>query len=260
MAILLRAAGVPTRLVNGFQMGEYNPVGDAYIVRQSDAHAWVEVYLPGSGWTEFDPTPAGVNPQDTGLVAQLMHYTDAFGLFWNTYVLTYDTDSQGKLVHSAHERLDRIRKGLEVRRDSFVLGAKDRAVQVFSTAQSYLQGSAAWFCIAIVCLAYLVYDRRRYLRARWWLFRLRRTGRVDERMIYSLFQSAVSIAERHESHRRSSQTWREWIDALAHAERRSILQRAADVFEKSRYGRNTASAGDVAVLQQAVRDLRSLIQ
>jgi hypothetical protein len=260
MAILLRAAGVPTRLVDGFQMGEYNPVGDAYIVRQSDAHAWVEAYLPGSGWTEFDPTPAGANPQDTGLVAQLMHYTDAFGLFWNTYVLTYDTDSQGKLVHSAHEGLEKIRKSLEVRRDGFVLAARNRAVQVFSSALHYLQGTFAWVCIAVVCVAYVVYDRRRDLRTRWWLFRLRRTGRVDERMIHSLFQSAVRIVERQESHRRSSQTWREWIDAVAHADRRSILQRAADVFEKSRYGRSVSSAGDVAILQQAVRDLRSLIQ
>ena len=44
MAVLLRAVGVPTRIVNGFLMGEYNPVGDTYVVRQSDAHSWVEVY------------------------------------------------------------------------------------------------------------------------------------------------------------------------------------------------------------------------
>ena len=56
MAVLLRASGVPTRLVNGFLMGEYNPVGDAYIVRQSDAHSWVEVYLPRVGWFPIDPT------------------------------------------------------------------------------------------------------------------------------------------------------------------------------------------------------------
>src|SRR5215471_7971193 len=47
MAILLRAVGIPTRLVNGFLMGEYNPVASDYIIRQSSAHSWVEAYIPG---------------------------------------------------------------------------------------------------------------------------------------------------------------------------------------------------------------------
>src|SRR6185436_13828106 len=67
MAVLLRSVDVPTRLVNGFLMGEYNPIGDAYIVRESDAHSWVEVYLPGAGWTEFDPTPGSSTQPDAGL-------------------------------------------------------------------------------------------------------------------------------------------------------------------------------------------------
>ncbi len=57
MVILLRTAGIPTRLINGFLMGEYNPVGQDFIVRESDAHSWVEVYVPARGWVEFDPTP-----------------------------------------------------------------------------------------------------------------------------------------------------------------------------------------------------------
>jgi transglutaminase-like putative cysteine protease len=260
MAILLRAAGVPTRIVNGFLMGEYNPVGNAYIVRQSDAHAWVEVYLPGSGWTEFDPTPAGANQLETGLAAQFMHYVDALGLFWNTYVLTYDTDSQGKLVHTAHERLDKVRKGLEAQRDALVVAATTRVSHFLVSAENVLDGAVAWICIAILLAALVIYRKRQDLQNRWWLFRLRQTGRIDGRMIGSLFHSAVRLAERRETQRRNSQTWREWIDGMSHTERRSILQRALDVFEKTRYGAVPSSAGDVAILQQAVRDLRSLIQ
>lgn len=54
--LLLRAAGVPTRLVLGYQGGELNPLGGFLTVRQSDAHAWCEVLLPGRGWVRFDPT------------------------------------------------------------------------------------------------------------------------------------------------------------------------------------------------------------
>jgi transglutaminase-like putative cysteine protease len=59
-ALLLRAGGVPARVVTGYQGGEFNPRGGYLIVRQSDAHAWVEAMLDGN-WQRFDPT-AAVNP------------------------------------------------------------------------------------------------------------------------------------------------------------------------------------------------------
>ncbi|PVZ71679.1 transglutaminase TgpA family protein [Pelagibaculum spongiae] len=58
MAVILREVGLPTRLVSGYLGGEYNPVGNYLIVRQRDAHAWVESWLPGTGWTRIDPTGA----------------------------------------------------------------------------------------------------------------------------------------------------------------------------------------------------------
>lgn len=53
---MMRAAGVPARVVTGYMGGEYNPVGDYVVVRQSDAHAWTEVWLYGQGWVRVDPT------------------------------------------------------------------------------------------------------------------------------------------------------------------------------------------------------------
>ncbi|SOZ18997.1 putative protease, Transglutaminase motif [Cupriavidus taiwanensis] len=55
---LMRAAGVPARVVTGYQGGEYNPMANHYVVRQSDAHAWAEVWLDGRGWVRVDPTSA----------------------------------------------------------------------------------------------------------------------------------------------------------------------------------------------------------
>src|SRR5690606_4697902 len=57
MVVMLRALGVPARNVTGFVGGTFNRFGDFYAVRQGDAHSWVEAYLPGRGWTRFDPTP-----------------------------------------------------------------------------------------------------------------------------------------------------------------------------------------------------------
>lgn len=55
-AMMMRAAGVPARVVTGYLGGEWNPVGDYLLVRQSDAHAWTEIWLEGQGWTRIDPT------------------------------------------------------------------------------------------------------------------------------------------------------------------------------------------------------------
>jgi transglutaminase-like putative cysteine protease len=55
-ATLMRAAGVPARVVTGYLGGEWNPVGGYVVVRQSEAHAWTEVWLDGQGWTRIDPT------------------------------------------------------------------------------------------------------------------------------------------------------------------------------------------------------------
>jgi transglutaminase-like putative cysteine protease len=60
--VLMRSAGIPARVVTGYQGGEYNPLGDYWLVRQSDAHAWAEVWLPDGGWQRVDPT-AAVAPQ-----------------------------------------------------------------------------------------------------------------------------------------------------------------------------------------------------
>jgi hypothetical protein len=56
--VLMRHAGIPARVVTGYQGGELNPAGNYLIVRQSDAHAWAEVWLAGSGWARVDPTAA----------------------------------------------------------------------------------------------------------------------------------------------------------------------------------------------------------
>lgn len=56
--VLMRAAGIPARVVVGYQGGELNDVGGYYVVRQADAHAWSEVWLEGSGWVRVDPTGA----------------------------------------------------------------------------------------------------------------------------------------------------------------------------------------------------------
>jgi transglutaminase-like putative cysteine protease len=99
MVLMLRSKRIPARLVNGFQMGEYNEAADVYTVRQSDAHSWVEVYFPKRGqygvWVMFDPTPsAGLSVYSSGVSAWLRHHREAMEMFWLEHVIGFDTNKQ----------------------------------------------------------------------------------------------------------------------------------------------------------------------
>jgi transglutaminase-like putative cysteine protease len=115
---LMRAAGIPARVVTGYLGGEINPVDGYVVVRQSDAHAWSEVWLPGEGWVRVDPT-AAVSPLriERGLAAavpeidrpllarnsfewlkQARYAWDAVANTWNQWVLGYNPDRQMRFL------------------------------------------------------------------------------------------------------------------------------------------------------------------
>lgn len=116
---LMRAAGVPARIVTGYQGGEINPTDHYLLVRQADAHAWAEIWLEGRGWVRVDPT-AAVAPQrvesgvatalpagepvpplmraDMRWLRQLYLRWDAVNNRWNQWVLGYDHERQMALI------------------------------------------------------------------------------------------------------------------------------------------------------------------
>ncbi|MBU2478513.1 MAG: DUF3488 and transglutaminase-like domain-containing protein, partial [Gammaproteobacteria bacterium] len=123
--LLMRSAGIPARVVTGYQGGELNPLGGYLIVRQSDAHAWVELWLGEKGWVRFDPT-AAVAPErvehridlnfansgdavrfqlgENSLLARGLRRArfalDALNNGWNQWVLSYGPQRQQDLLAS----------------------------------------------------------------------------------------------------------------------------------------------------------------
>ncbi|HKP67853.1 MAG TPA: DUF3488 and transglutaminase-like domain-containing protein [Pyrinomonadaceae bacterium] len=104
MAVMLRTQGVATRVVNGFQRGDYNETADVFVVRQRNAHSWVEVYFPGEdAWVTFDPTPAAgqnLTGGASGLTKQFSDYLDALETYWIQYFVAYDSAEQRSLFTS----------------------------------------------------------------------------------------------------------------------------------------------------------------
>lgn len=117
--MLMRAAGIPARVVTGYQGGEWNRFAGYYIVRQSDAHAWSEVWLPDRGWVRVDPT-AAVAPQriegglsaalaedepladrfvrGTRWLAEIRFAWDAVNTLWRERVVEFSARSQRSLL------------------------------------------------------------------------------------------------------------------------------------------------------------------
>lgn len=97
MAIMLRTLGVPTRNVTGFVGGTFNRFGRFYVVRQGDAHSWVEVFVQGRGWLTFDPTPpadAAPRADTTGAAAWIRDFLEATSRRWDRHVVGYDLRQQ----------------------------------------------------------------------------------------------------------------------------------------------------------------------
>lgn len=120
-AMMMRAAGVPARIVTGYLGGEWNPVGGYIIVRQSDAHAWTEVWLAETGWTRIDPT-AVIAPDrltrgifdllseslpatstfmhNSALLSRLEHLWDGANQWWHERVVQFNARAQLEMLRA----------------------------------------------------------------------------------------------------------------------------------------------------------------
>jgi len=258
MAILLRAAGVPTRLVNGFLTGEYNPIGDDYIIRQSDAHSWVEVYVPDRGWLEFDPTPPDPTERDTGLMAHLSHYVDAAEFYWNSYILIYDSSLQMQLFRSAQDQAQSVQARFRNESDEWMARSQIFADRVAGRIQRLFDKTWFWVVVVILTLLIVGVRHRKFVRTQFLIWRLRKgTGAVNDEVVERMFYRAVRLVERNCKSRRSAETWREWILRLPDPVRRAKLGRALEVFERSKYGRMPVSGSDFTLLEETIREMKA---
>jgi hypothetical protein len=108
---MLRQVKIPSRVITGFQSGVYNPISGSQLIRSSDAHSWVEAWLPDRGWTTFDPTPPDPNVPRLSAWTRLGFYADAIDVFWQDWVLNYNLERQLQLAarvgdSSRHIRLN----------------------------------------------------------------------------------------------------------------------------------------------------------
>jgi hypothetical protein len=280
MVIMLRTLEIPARIVNGFQMGEYNELNDMYTVRESDAHSWVEAYFPHTdSWIEFDPTPAaGINDYTQGgLLAQLRKYADAMEVFWLDYIVSLDSDEQASIMVNLQHRLltakDRL-FGYYLDAKVWMRGLLDRFILNRKwTASALLELAAGLAILALAAVSsYVVvsYRKRRGLPPTgygpWWhrLFILptwrRRLKRRDYRESAVLFyEQMLAIARRAGLFKQPHQTPIEFAVASG----RPPICEITSLYNRVRFGGRQLDDSEsrrvsdlLAELKQDIRDKR----
>jgi protein-glutamine gamma-glutamyltransferase len=254
MAIMLRSIGIPTRYATGFLPGEYNDLGGDYIVRESDAHAWVEVFFPGYGWITFDPTPPG-NASRAGVFDRLSLYWDWFQYTWGEWVVNYDFVHQLNLAQDVHQSSrhwgDRLRDFY--RREEEAAMREILALDRRTEASPYFLPS-----LLVLLVALLIYLRGRsvirYVVARWSLH-ARRDGNLTASLAVLEYSEMLRLLEKRGWKKSPSQTALEFAAAIPAPDISAPVSRLTELYQSARFGSSPAPIGQMSSLLRSLRDL-----
>jgi transglutaminase-like putative cysteine protease len=127
LAVLLRSLAIPTRVVNGFQRGEWNPYGGYFTVLQRDAHSWVEAWIPDRGWVTLDPTPRA-EFDSAWASSTTFQYLDALRMRWHRYVVNWSLGDQIRTSWTVRQQASAWRRAVFEGGLSFPGGKRGAAI------------------------------------------------------------------------------------------------------------------------------------
>ena len=259
MAVMVRTLGIPSREVNGFLPGQYNDLGGDYIVRASDAHSWVEVYFPGSGWQVFDPTPPSIE-SGNGLLTRLGLYLDWMEITWNEWVVGYDFAHQVVLAQS----LQRSSKNWGESTRAWFDGKQREGKRWLKSWQ--LQHGSLGYLLPVALVLLLVGLRYNFpaevLRRVRLFLRLRaaKAGSSDPRLASRLYGELLRILARRGIMRSEAQTPLEFAGAMNSPQLAPAVQEFTQLYVHARFGGapcDTTRLGQLLELVRAARRGRS---
>jgi protein-glutamine gamma-glutamyltransferase len=135
MSIMLRVAGIPSRMVGGYRGGYYNEVGKYYLVPQKNAHVWVEAFIPQRGWVRLDPTPASADvfafPQKGDIFLRISIFFDTINYYWNTIVINYNLERQLSIARNVMRGLKKPSLRLPIRTKPLLISLIIAALAMF---------------------------------------------------------------------------------------------------------------------------------
>jgi hypothetical protein len=223
MVMLLRASGIHARLVTGFLEGEWNELGNYFIVRQQDAHSWVEAYIEGAGWVRFDPTPSAPAPPYRPSV--ILMYFDLLRLKWNRHIIQFSLGDQRRIALSAERK---------------AAGFLEEIKKAFRTKQAPQIGKAAPVGAALAVVIFAA-----------WL--LRRRGRKGKRRTGKGFYfDMLRTLSAKGFVRRPEETP---LEFAARVGDRRVFD-VTEAFQRERYGHAKPRGSELEKIRQILRELK----
>lgn len=262
MAVMLRTQGIATRVVNGFQQGDYNETAGIYVVKNKNAHSWVEVYFPGeNAWVQFDPTPfsgQGTVGSTVGFVGQFNKYIEALETFWIEYFVAYDDQGQKSLLRS-------VRNGFvdfQAKSSTWLDSAQailadwwkevrgDRGLQTSLVAIAY---GAGYMIAALSGILLLIWLYGRIIRLRFWKTLFAWLRRKNERAIVEFYERMQKILASRGLRRASHQTPLEFAFELGMPEAVKITEK----YNRVRFGEKSLSRDESREIEDWLKELEN---
>lgn len=242
-ALLLRETGIPTRLVCGFSHGEWNDLGTYVMVRQRDAHTWIEAYLPSYGWIMFDPTPAGEAKAFSPLLSSFNRYYDFLKLKWNRYIIQYSRRDQLRFLLAFRRQIMALRL-FPFPHSPSMQGIRDKT----SHLPAYLlAGLAAFSCFLLIFWGFKKKTRARPLR---------HGGKLPPEI--SFYLKMLKILYKKKITKRASETPAEFAKKVSSAGTPLApwIERITSLYYRVRFGRIPLTPHEEEEAGEIIRDLR----
>ena len=257
MVILLRTVGIPARLVTGYLAAEWNEFGHYYTVRQRDAHAWVEVYFPQSGWITLDPTPASAEAAPQRWWPSPWSVVDSIRLKWDHLFINYSVADQFALVQGLRQGGEAVRIRLsDSLADTIAAGSTllDRLTRTVFSA-----GISQWalFLLALTMLAGLILCRAN--RQRHTLL-AEDMGSTSQRAITALYRSMIERFAREGIIKSRSTTPLEFLSQIHEQwpEAEHIARVLTHLYARVRFGQAPLTAEERSSAEMLLQTLHTL--
>ena len=263
MAVMLRTQGIATRIVNGFQTGDYNETADVFVVKQRNAHSWVEVYFPKeNAWVPFDPTPfVGQtigNDTATGILGTLNNYLEALETFWIQYFVAYDNQEQQSLMRSFRNGfVDFQAKSsdwIAQKREQFTEWWKevrgDNGLQASAIAIGYGIG---YVCAGVLGIILLIWLYRKIIKLKVWNNLLNWLKRKNQTTIVEFYERMQKVLASKGLSRQPHQTPLEFAFAVNMPEAVKITEK----YNSVRFGEKNLSQTEAREIEDWLKNLES---
>ncbi len=261
MTLMLRTQGIPARIVNGFQTGEFTNISEFYTVRQSDAHSWVEIYFPDYGWLPFDPTPAaGLSTYEMNWASVLRQYSDAVEMFWLERVIGFGVEEQEAIAFRTQRLITDYQRetgawfdNMKARLNAFIKALRgEKRLSDFDGISLLREILLHPIMLGIYSLGFAAFGFVLWRKnARSWQRRIKLDAQGSA---IAFYQEMIDILESKGFHRAAEQTPKEFAQVLMIP----AVSEITSIYQRVRFGQTTIDESEIAQVESALKELREI--